>query len=272
MTFVYALGAVAIVSLVSFSGLVAIAMREAALKRVVFLLVGLAAGSLFGDALLHLIPEVLESGMGEIGLGIAVMSGILFFFALEKFLYWHHCHGEHEENEDTLATHSHESKPLGALVLTADFVHNAIDGVIIGTSFLIGPEVGVATTVAVILHEIPQEIGDFGVLVYGGFSKLKALYYNFVIALTCILGTVIGYFISANMHNFSPFLLPFTAGGFIYIAVADLIPELHKNKEVGTPRMGGIVIWASVFITVAGLWVLEKWFGGKRGMGIIRTV
>ena len=233
MTFVYALGAVAIVSLVSFSGLVAIAMREAALKRVVFLLVGLAAGSLFGDALIHLIPEALESGMGEIGLGIAVMSGILFFFALEKFLYWHHCHGEHEENEDTLATHSHESKPLGALVLTADFVHNAIDGVIIGTSFLIGPEVGVATTVAVILHEIPQEIADFGILIHAGWSRGKALLFNFFSALSAFFGLAPVFLLGTQVENFVPAATAFTAGAFIYIAGSDLVPELHKTEGFG---------------------------------------
>ncbi|MEK7087671.1 MAG: ZIP family metal transporter [Patescibacteria group bacterium] len=230
MLWIYALGAVAIVSLVSFSGLVTLTMREAVLRRVVFVLVGLAAGALFGDALLHLIPETLESGIGEVMTGVAVMSGVMFFFALEKFLYWHHCHGEHEESEDTLASHDHRPKALGALILTADFTHNAIDGIIIGASFLVGPDVGVATTVAVVLHEIPQEIADFGLLIHSGWSRAKALLWNFLTALSAFAGVALALLLGEGVGSLVPVAAAFTAGAFIYIAGSDLVPELHKTE------------------------------------------
>lgn len=230
MTWTYALGAVGIVSVVSFVGLVALALREAALKRIVFVLVGLAVGALFGDALIHLIPEALESGIGEVAAGIAVMAGILLFFALEKFLYWHHCHGEHEECEDTLALHDHAPKHLGALILSADFIHNAIDGVIIGASFLVSKEVGIATTLAVIFHEIPQEIADFGLLIHAGWSRGKAFLWNFFSALSAFFGVGIVLFVGERVENLVPLAAAFTAGAFIYIAGSDLVPELHKTS------------------------------------------
>lgn len=233
MIWTYALGAVAIVSIVSFSGMVAIGMRETALRRVVFVLVGLATGALFGDSLLHLIPEALLSGIGELTTGITVMAGILLFFALEKFLYWHHCHGEHEESEDTLVSHDHRPKTLGALILTADFVHNAIDGVIIGASFLVSIEVGIATTIAVVLHEIPQEIADFGLLIHSGWSRAKALLWNFFTALSAFGGVALALLIGSGVERLVPMAAAFTAGTFIYIAGSDLVPELHKTQGFG---------------------------------------
>ncbi len=233
MIWVYALTAVAIVSLVSFSGLAAIAMREVTLRRIVFILVGLATGTLFGDALLHLIPEALESRLGQTVTGIIVMSGILLFFALEKFLHWHHSHGEHEESEDTLARHDHQPKHLGALILSADFVHNAVDGIIIGASFLISKEIGIATTVAVIMHEIPQEIADFGLLIHAGWSRAKALLWNFFSALSAFLGVILVLLLGEGVELFVPAAAAFTAGAFIYIAGSDLVPELHKTQGFG---------------------------------------
>lgn len=233
MTWVYAIGAVGIVSLVSFSGLVAIAMREVALKRVVFLLVGLATGALFGDALIHLIPGALMGGMGEITLGIAVMSGILFFFALEKLLSWRHRHGEHEESRDTLVAHDHAPRHLGSLVLYADFTHNALDGIVIGASFLVSVEVGIATTLAVVLHEIPQEIADFGLLIHAGWSRGQALLWNFLTALSAFLGVVLVLSWGSGVEHFVPVATAFTAGTFIYIAGSDLVPELHKTEGIG---------------------------------------
>lgn len=233
MIWTYALGAVSIVSIVSFVGIVTLALREAVLKRIVFVLVGLAIGALFGDALIHLIPEALESGIGEIATGTAIMAGILLFFGLEKFLYWHHCHGTHEESEETLAAHDHAPKHLGALILSADFVHNAIDGVIIGASFLVSKEVGVATTLAVILHEIPQEIADFGLLIHAGWTRGKALLWNFLSALSAFLGVGIVLLVGERIENLVPLAAAFTAGAFIYIAGSDLVPELHKTTGLG---------------------------------------
>ena len=233
MTWIYALSAVGIVSLVSFAGVFALAIRETMLRRVVFIFVGLATGALFGDALVHLIPEALGSGIGNVTTGITIMSGILLFFALEKFLFWHHCHGEHEESCDTLTAHDHAPKHLGPLILTADFVHNMVDGVVIGASFLVSTEVGIATTIAVVLHEVPQEIGDFGLLIHAGWSRGKALLWNFFSALSAFFGVAVVLVLGSGIELLVPFASAFTAGAFIYIAGADLVPELHKTSGIG---------------------------------------
>ena len=218
--FVWAVGASIAVSLISLIGIFSLLFRERWFNKILILLIGFSAGGLIGGAFLHLLPEALEQGEAQ-AIFLYLIFGFISFFILEKYLHWRHCH------EGVCTVHA-----FTYLNLIGDAIHNFSDGLVIGASFLVSIRFGIITALVIILHEIPQEIGDFGVLVYGGFSKLKALYYNFVIALTCILGTVIGYFISANMHNFSPFLLPFTAGGFIYIAACDLIPELHKESSL----------------------------------------
>ncbi len=233
MTWVYALSAVGVVSLVSFAGVFTLAFKEAMLRRVVFVLVGLATGALLGDALVHLIPEAFGSEVGKTQAGLAIMCGILLFFALEKFLYWHHCHGEHEETEETVVLHDHRPMHLGSLILTADFVHNLIDGIIIGSSFLINTEVGIATSLAVVLHEIPQEIADFGLLIHAGWSRGKALLWNFLTALSAFLGVVGVLLLGNRIEHLVPLASAFTAGGFLYIALADLVPELHKAEGFG---------------------------------------
>ncbi|MBD3249438.1 hypothetical protein GF336_05315 [Candidatus Woesearchaeota archaeon] len=144
---------------------------------------------------------------------------------IEKFLHWHHCH----KGKCDIHTFTYMN-------LIGDGVHNFIDGLIIAASFSVDISFGVITTIAVIAHEIPQEIGDFGVLVYGGFGRLKALAFNFLSAVTAIIGAVIGYLISGSVEGFVPFLLPFAAGGFIYIAASDLVPELHKESDNEEPH------------------------------------
>jgi zinc and cadmium transporter len=139
---------------------------------------------------------------------------------LEKYFYWRHCHN------GICDVHA-----FTYLNLIGDGIHNFTDGLVIGASFIVTIHFGIITTLVIIFHEIPQEIGDFGVLIYGGFSKFKALFYNFISALTCVIGTIVGYYLSGNIKSFSPFLLLFTAGGFIYIAACDLVPELHKQPD-----------------------------------------
>ena len=218
--FVRAVGASIAVSLISLIGIFSLLFREGWFNKILILLIGFSAGGLIGGAFLHLLPEALEQGEAQAIFPYLIL-GFISFFILEKYLHWRHCH------EGVCTVHA-----FTYLNLIGDGIHNFSDGLVIGASFLVSIRFGIITALVIILHEIPQEIGDFGVLVYGGFSKLKALYYNFVIALTCILGTVIGYFISADMRNFSSFLLPFTAGGFIYIAACDLVPELHKESSL----------------------------------------
>ncbi len=223
MSYILAILSVVAVSLVSLAGVFTLSIREDKIKKYVFILVSLAVGALLGDAFIHLIPEAFESSENPTMVSLLIIAGILAFFVLEKFLHWHH-HGE-----DTEEDHVH---PVGKLVLFSDGVHNFIDGIIIGTSFLASTSLGVATTIAVILHEIPQEIGDFAVLLHSGYTRKRALWLNFLSALTAVLGTIVAFAFGNFAEAFSTMVLPLAAGGFIYIAVADLIPELHKTKVV----------------------------------------
>ncbi len=195
-------------------------IKEKLLDEILFLLIGFSAGGLIGGAFLHLLPEALEQSR-DTAIFIYVILGFISFFILERYLHWRHCH-----KEGRCDIHA-----FTYLNLIGDGIHNLGDGLIIGSSFTLNAEFGIITTLVIIFHEIPQEIGDFGVLVYGGFSRAKALFYNYISSITCILGTVIGYAISAKISGFSKFLWPFIAGGFIYIAACDLIPELHKEPN-----------------------------------------
>ncbi|OGI73533.1 hypothetical protein A3D42_02550 [Candidatus Nomurabacteria bacterium RIFCSPHIGHO2_02_FULL_41_18] len=221
--YIYALASVLLVSLFSFAGALALSIREDVLRKYLFAFISLAIGAMLGDAFIHIIPEALESSLDPGTIGVLVIGGILFFFVLEKFLHWHH-HGEDREE-----AHIH---PVGQLVLFSDGVHNFIDGMIIGASFLVNTQVGMATTLAVILHEIPQEIGDFAVLLHAGYSKNRALWLNFLSAVFAILGLLVVIALNEIEQAVSFWFLPIAAGSFIYIAIADLIPELHKTKEV----------------------------------------
>ncbi|MCE9549324.1 ZIP family metal transporter [Candidatus Nomurabacteria bacterium] len=221
-TYIYAFGGVMVVSLVSLVGIFFLSLKEDLMKKYIFIFISLAVGALLGDAFIHLIPETLETSQNTVLASTLIIAGILIFFSLEKFLHWHH-HGEDKEEP-----HVH---PVGKLILFSDGVHNFIDGMIIGASFLVSVPVGLATTIAVILHEIPQEIGDFAVLLHAGYSKMRALWLNFLSAILAVVGVLV-VFIFGGEEYFPSLILPIAAGGFIYIAVADLIPELHKTKEV----------------------------------------
>ncbi|UZE94081.1 MAG: ZIP family metal transporter [Candidatus Pacearchaeota archaeon] len=229
---------VIIVSLIAFVGIFFLAFKEKFLKKILILFIALASGALLGGAFFHLIPESLELGIGKVSLYI--IGGILIFFVLEKFLYWRHCH------KGKCPVHT-----FRYTILIGDALHNFIDGLIIAAAYLINIGLGITTTIAIILHEIPQEIGDFGVLVYGGFKKGRAMLYNFFSALTAILGALVGYFLSASIDT--TFLLPFAAGGFIYIAATDLIPELHKRIKISESLLQLIFI----LVGLALMWLLK---------------
>ncbi|HCP08502.1 MAG TPA: ZIP family metal transporter, partial [Candidatus Moranbacteria bacterium] len=224
MIWIYTLVSVIIVSLISLVGLFALSIRHEKLDKILIYLVSLSAGTLLGDAFIHLIPEAYENGPEVFNVSLYILCGILVFFVMEKFLHWRHCHEAHCEAHD-------EPKPFSLMILTGDTLHNFIDGVVIAASYLVSIPVGIATTIAVIFHEIPQEIGDFGSLVYGGFSKMKALLFNFGTALTAVIGAIIVLALNSETEKLTGFLIPFAAGGFIYIATADLIPEIHKHTE-----------------------------------------
>ena len=232
-TFFSALFAVLIVSLISLVGLLALGMSTAFLKKCLPFLVSLAVGALFGDAIIHLIPHALEEVEGGVVVPFFVLLGIVVFFTLEKFLRWHHTHAFPREFEVDFAHGGHDHdhhpiKPVGPIVLIGDGVHNLLDGIIIGAGFLVSTEVGIATTIAIALHEIPQEIGDFALLLHAGYSKKKALLFNLVSALLAVVGLGI-VFVLAEAEGLTPILSALSAGGFIYIAGSDLIPELHEE-------------------------------------------
>lgn len=223
MTYIYALLGVAMVSLVSFVGVFIFSIKEEIIRKYISLIVSLAVGALLGDAFIHLIPGAFKNSTNSLIVSLLVIVGIVVFFVLEKFMHWHH-HGDD--------TKEHEVHPVGKLLLFSDGIHNFIDGVIIGISFLVSIPLGIATVLAVILHEIPQEIGDFAVLLHAGYTRKRALWLNFLSALTAVLGTLLAFMLGEVGESFTNWILPFAAGGFIYIAVADLIPELQKTKKI----------------------------------------
>jgi len=225
MVLAYILISVFLVSLVSFVGVITLYLRPKLLDKILFGLVSFAAGALLGAAFLDLLPEALEATGGPVF--VYALLGIIIFYMIETFLNWYHCHYGHHHHH----SQHHKVHPFAWLNLFGDAVHNFVDGMIIAAGYIASVPVGIATTVAVVLHEIPQELGDFGILVFGGISRGKALFFNFLSALTAVLGALLVYFFS-SVFNLSAILVPFAAGGFIYIASADLLPELHKERNV----------------------------------------
>lgn len=208
------------ISLGALIGIFTLAIKENQLEKYLFFLVSLSAGALMGGAFLHLLPEASEEIEAD-KLYLAVLFSFIFFFLVEKILCWRHCH------KGGCEVHT-----FGYLNLFGDSIHNFIDGLIIAGSYLTNFQLGIITSVAVALHEVPQEIGDFGVLLYSGFERKKALIANFLVALTAVLGGIVGYLLSFNSQKIIPYLLPLAAGGFIYISASDLMPELRKEKSL----------------------------------------
>ena len=206
-------------SLIALVGIFSLWLSDVILDRFTFLLISLSAGTLLSGALFHLIPESLEVFTIDFSFSLLIV-GFVLFFLIEKFLHWHHCHKR-----------KCDIHPVSLLILIGDGIHNFIDGLVITASFLVSIPFGIITTLIIISHEIPQELGDFAVLLFGGLKKKSALIYNFISQLTCILGGITGYYVS-NIYNFSPLMLPIAAGGFLYIATSDLIPELRKETNM----------------------------------------
>lgn len=222
INWLFSIFSVIIISLISMIGVIALWLKENQLKRILLYLVSFSAGALFGDAFIHLIPEAIEESGFEVSISVFILFGVLFSFIVEKFLRWRHCH---------IPTSSEHPHSFAYMNLFGDAIHNLIDGLIVGGSYIVNFSVGLATTLAVVFHEIPQELGDFGVLVHGGFSKKRALWFNLLTAFTAIIGTVLALTFGSIIEGFTPLMLSFAAGNFIYIAGSDLIPELRKDEE-----------------------------------------
>ncbi len=244
---IYSVIATFIISLFSFVGVFTLGLKEKHLEKILLLLVAFSAGALMGGAFLHLLPEAIETESFYDPF-ICVLLGFSLFFLIEKFLFWHHCH-KHTKCEIHSFTYMN---------LIGDGIHNFIDGLIIVAGFVISTPFGITTTIVILAHEIPQEIGDFAVLLYGGWKKKKALLFNFASGLTAVLGAIVGSLTYLSIPTFTSFLLPFAAGGFIYIASSDLIPELHKQKDVKR-SVGAFIMF---LIGVGFMYAVKIYFGG----------
>jgi len=224
------------ISFVSLIGVVAMSLKHKALQKVLLFLVAFSAGTMLGTSFFHLLPESLESLPTHLTFQLAFLS-LVVFFLIEKILHWHHCH------DADCHTHS-----IGYMNLIGDGLHNFIDGMLIAATFSVSFPLGIAATVAIIAHEIPQEIGDFGVLLHSGFSKKNAILFNLVSALAAVAGAVVGILLLEQVTQLGKYLLPIAAGSFLYIGAADLLPELRK--ETNRTRLIGLVF---VFLLGAGI-------------------
>lgn len=212
------------------SVVVAASLTYVVLGRVVKHLVSLSAGVLLGTALLHVLPEAFESQVGAHELFATLLGGLMFFFLLEKAELYRHDHHHEGDGHDHHHHFDAERAGRGGLgVLVGDSIHNFCDGVIIAAAFLASPELGVTTAMAIILHEIPQEVGDTIVLINAGFSRRKALFYNALSGLAAVIGGVLGYLVVGAWDNLFPYLLVIASSSFIYVAVADLIPQMQRR-------------------------------------------
>jgi len=234
------------VSALSLVGVFFLSFNIEKLKKVTIFLVSFSTGTLLGGALIHLLPESIEEYGSDISIWLSLLAGILSFFVLEKIIRWRHCH------VPTSKDHPH---PLGAMNLIGDGLHNFIDGIIIASAFLVDVKLGIATSIAVITHEIPQEIADFGILIHAGYTKKRALILNFLISLASAAGAILTILLLNNIENITKFIIPLTAGGFIYIATADLIPELRKEVSIKKSLLQIIVILLGIAIMYGLLYI-----------------
>jgi zinc and cadmium transporter len=210
-----------LMTVLALTGSLTLVLSDTARQRIMLPLVAFAAGSLIGGALLHMIPAALDGGLPVSATVLWVLAGFAVFFALEQFLHWHHCHRASTSCK----------KPLTYLILFGDGLHNFLGGLAVASTFLVDIRLGISTWLAAAAHEIPQELGDFAVLVHGGWEKGKALAFNMVSALTFLVGGLVTY--AAATHIDVSFLVPFAAGNFLYIGASDLIPEVNRHERVG---------------------------------------
>ncbi|MFA5799765.1 MAG: ZIP family metal transporter [Candidatus Peribacteraceae bacterium] len=240
------LGSVVGVSALSFIGIAFFCVSERTIRRLLFSFVSVSTGVLFGDVFLHIIPELADRGVLRSG-APAILGGVLVSFCIEKFIHWHHCHILPSE------THYH---PVGVMNLVGDAIHNIVDGVLIAGSFLVDVRVGIATTLAVALHEIPHEISSFALLLFSGFTRTRALLWNALSGTTAILGAVFTIAATGTVEHLSEFLLAFAAGNLLYIAGTDLLPELHKDTHAGRAVLQLALISAGIGLMYALTFVI----------------
>ena len=227
MNVLYPIISVIIVSLVSVIFAIPFLIKKKISNKVLLFLLSLSVGVLLSTVFMHFFPEIIEHGHYSLNVAFYLLAGFLLMFILEKFVHAHH----KKKCEEGHCGHSH-AYHLAPINLIGDGIHNLIDGLVIAGSFAASTTLGIAATISIIFHEIPQEIADFGVLLYSGMSKKKALIFNFMSAATAILGTIFGLFLAERLHGFTEFIIPFAAGNFIYIAASNLVPQLHRECKL----------------------------------------
>ncbi|MBU0532032.1 ZIP family metal transporter [Candidatus Micrarchaeota archaeon] len=241
--FLWIMGSAIVDALLGFVGVFSLWLSNKDMKKIANILMAFAAGSLLGGAFIHLLPESLESMDGEIVL-LTALAGFILFIFLESYVHWHHCK-------------ECDIHPFSYVMMIGDGVHNFLGGLVLAASFLISIPLGIATMIAIIAHELPQQLGIFGVLVKGGLPRNKAIIYSFIAQSTIILGALVGYLLSGMMAGITAFLVPFAAGNFIYIAASDLIPEMHKAE--GWDGIKNILIF---FVGIVFMWILKVYGAG----------
>ena len=257
----YTLVSVLIVSLLSLIGAITLFFGRQKVEKFLIYLVGFSAGALLGDAFLHLIPASVESAGGFVpAISLYILVGIFFAFVVEKILHWGHTHHFHhirdkkeelKKKKEKAVGVRKEKSTLGYMNLFGDAMHNFVDGIVIGASYLVSIPLGFATTLAVVFHEIPQELGDFGVLLHSGFNRKKALLFNFFSAALAIAGGILAVWLSSRIDGLLFFLIPFTSRNFIYIASSNLIPELQKEPRLGRSLAQLVSMLAGIVVMIA---------------------
>ena len=226
----YTIAATFLISLLSLIGIFTLSLSENQLHRILNFLIAYSAGTILGASLFDLMPEAVELVEEHIVFPIIAL-GFVFFLFLERSLYWYHGHGHTHEISEYDDHDTGQTKSFAYLNIIGDFIHNFIDGMIIAAGFINGTTVGVATSIAVAFHELPQEMGDYGILVYAGLDQKKALWYNFAAALSIVIGGVFGSFFISKVEELSGWMVAFSAGAFLFLSASELIPEIHDDND-----------------------------------------
>jgi zinc and cadmium transporter len=228
-------------------------------QRYLNAMVSYAIGAMLGAVFLDILPEAIKLTPNVAILSGTVLFGILLFFILEKLVLWRHCHIEHCEAHELIESEQgHDHGRSGMMITVGDTFHNFVDGVIIAAAFLTDTHLGIVTAIAIIAHEIPQEVGDFAILLHSGYSKLRAFQLNIVSSFASVVGGVLGYFTLQTMRSWTPSLLALAAASLLYVSVADLIPGLHKRAQLrDTLEQVGLIAMGVLTVGIMGYWLTE---------------